>query len=63
MIRPMNKYLIIVPTYNEKNNIEFITNKIKKIVKFRYNLLFIDDNSNDGTKQIISKIKSKNIRT
>lgn len=61
MSTALKKYLIIIPTYNEKNNINFIINKIKKIIKFRYNLLFIDDNSNDGTKEIINKIKSKNI--
>ena len=61
MKKTFNKYLIIIPTYNEKNNIDFIINKIKRIIKFRYKLLFIDDNSNDGTKQLINKIKSKNI--
>ena len=60
-MKAKNKYLIIIPTYNEKNNINFIINRIKKNIKFRHDLLFIDDNSNDGTKQIINKIKSKNI--
>ena len=55
------KYLIIIPTYNEKKNIKFILNKIIKNVKFKYDILFIDDHSSDGTKEVINKIKSKNI--
>jgi len=55
------KYLIIIPTYNEKKNIKFIVNKITKNVKFKHDILFIDDNSTDGTKDVINKIKSKNI--
>ena len=54
----MNKIIIIIPTYNEKKNIRFIVNKIKKKVK-NYDLLFIDDNSPDGTKDLIKLIKKK----
>lgn len=55
------KYLIIIPTFNEKNNIKFIIKKIFKNIKFKHDVLFVDDNSNDGTQEIIRKIKSKNI--
>ncbi len=56
------KYLILIPTYNEKKNIKFIVNKIKKNLKFKYDLLFIDDNSNDGTKKVLKKLKSKTFK-
>jgi len=54
-------YLIIIPTYNEKNNIKFIVNKISKNIKFNYDILFVDDNSKDGTLKVINDIKSKKI--
>ena len=59
----MKKFLIIIPTYNEKNNIKILIKKINDCVK-NYNLLFIDDNSSDGTKEIIASYvkKYKNIK-
>ena len=55
----MKKNLIIIPTYNEKSNIK---NLLKNIFKYQNNfdLLFIDDNSPDGTANIIKKSQSKN---
>ena len=55
-----NLSLIIIPTYNEQKNINLIINKIKKSLSFNYDVLFIDDNSNDGTQEILKKTKSKN---
>lgn len=57
----MKKFLIIIPTYNENNNIINIVNKIKKYLKFKKDILFIDDNSQDGTLNQIKKIITKNI--
>jgi len=56
-----NSILIIIPTYNERININLIINKIKRSLTFNYNILFIDDNSNDGTQEILKKIKNKNL--
>jgi glycosyltransferase involved in cell wall biosynthesis len=53
--------LIIIPTYNEKNNIYFILNKISKYIKFKHDILFVDDNSYDGTLDLIKNINSKKI--
>jgi len=55
------KYLILIPTYNEKKNIKLILTKIKKNFKQNHDILFIDDNSTDGTKEVINNLKSKNI--
>lgn len=59
----MKKTLIIVPTLNEKNNINILTSKIFKISK-KYDLIFIDDNSKDGTREEILKKKrlNKNVK-
>ena len=56
------KYLILIPTYNEIKNIKYIVNKINKNLNLNYDILFIDDNSTDGTKQILKKLKSKKIK-
>lgn len=57
------KILIIIPTYNEKNNIPVIIGNIFNYVK-NFTLLFIDDNSPDGTQLIIKNYikKKKNIK-
>ena len=53
------RILIIIPVLNEVKNIKPIVNKLKKNNKF--DVLFIDDNSKDGTVQNILKEK-KNTR-
>ncbi len=54
------KLAIIIPTYNEKDNIESL---VKKIVPFVKNIscfiLFVDDNSPDNTGQEIERIKNR----
>jgi dolichol-phosphate mannosyltransferase len=50
------KPLVIIPTYNEKENIESL---IEKIAQLGFDMLFIDDNSPDGTGEIIEKLKNK----
>ena len=49
------RVLIIIPVLNEVKNIKPIVNKLKKNNKF--DVLFIDDNSKDGTVQNILKEK------
>ncbi len=51
----MNKILIAIPTYNEAENVMAIYFKIKKL-NLDSDILFIDDNSPDGTAKIIKKI-------
>lgn len=56
----MNKsILLIIPTLNEFGNIQKIYNKVQKTDK-KINLLFIDDNSTDGTRNIILDLSKKN---
>ena len=57
----MLKGLVIIPTYNESENIERIINIILA-VSSQLEVLEIDDNSPDKTAQIVKKLSSKNKR-
>ena len=52
---------VIIPTFNEKNNIYKILSKLKKI-KIISEIIFVDDESNDGTYNEIIKYKTKKIK-
>ncbi|MFX1452506.1 MAG: glycosyltransferase, partial [Promethearchaeota archaeon] len=63
----MKKLSICIPTYNEKDNIEILINKIIESlepVSIEYEIIIVDDNSPDGTGEIIDKLakKFKNIK-
>tara|TARA_B100000575_G_scaffold125282_1_gene99924 strand:- start:5631 stop:6359 length:729 start_codon:yes stop_codon:yes gene_type:complete len=51
--------LIIIPTYNESENIEEIINQILQLDDDN-DILVIDDNSPDGTSKIVLNLKKKN---
>jgi len=54
------KISIIIPCYNEVNTIEVIVNKILEIKDLNYEIILVDDCSNDGTRNILNeKIKDK----
>ena len=53
-----NKITIICPVYNEKNNINEILKRVKKNIKYKKQIIVIDDYSSDGTRKIIKKIKN-----
>ena len=49
----------LIPTYNEKKNIYLFINTISNLnFNLKYNILFVDDNSDDGT--LIELKKAKN---
>lgn len=50
--------LVIIPTYNEKENIENIIDAVMGLQK-NYHVLIIDDGSPDGTAAIVKKIMPK----
>ena len=54
----MNDVIIIIPTYNEFENIENIIRKIFSLQN-DYHLLVIDDNSPDMTNQVVKKLISE----
>src|SRR5699024_11594438 len=49
--------LVIVPTYNESNNIERLIKKVMSLDGM--DLLIIDDGSPDGTATIVKKLKQQ----
>lgn len=54
----MSDSLIIIPTYNEKENIEKIITKIFSLEK-PFHILIVDDGSPDGTAEIVTRLQKK----
>jgi len=54
----MRKSLVIVPTYNEKENIENIIKAVFNL-PLSFDVLIVDDNSPDGTGQIVEKLQKE----
>ena len=55
------KSLIIIPTYNEKENIREITDAVLEL-PYGFNILIVDDNSPDGTGEIADDLTIKDRR-
>ena len=54
----MSDSLIIIPTYNEKENIEKIIRKVFSLEK-PFHILIVDDGSPDGTAKIVKNLQSE----
>lgn len=53
----LERVLVIIPTYNESQNIESITNRLRRSVPDAH-ILIADDNSPDGTGDIADRLSS-----
>ncbi|MCI1779728.1 MAG: polyprenol monophosphomannose synthase [Bacteroidales bacterium] len=53
----MSNKIIIIPTYNEKENIESIIRKVFSLGE--YDILIIDDGSPDGTGDIVKRLEAE----
>ncbi|QXT61648.1 polyprenol monophosphomannose synthase [Tessaracoccus palaemonis] len=53
----LDRVLVIIPTYNESQNIESITNRLRRSVPDAH-ILIADDNSPDGTGDIADRLSS-----
>ena len=51
----MTDSVVIIPTYNEIGNIKNTLNKIENL-SVNFNIIIVDDNSPDGTAQLVNKI-------
>ena len=51
----MSKYLVVTPTYNEKENIENIIRKVLSL-PIGAHMLIVEDNSPDGTADIVKRL-------
>ena len=54
----MSDSLVIIPTYNEKENIERIIRKVFSLSYF-FEILIIDDGSPDGTAEIVKNLQQE----
>ena len=55
------KFSIVIPVYNESNNLPTLIDQIFKILKSQiFELIIVDDNSTDDTKKIMKKFSKKN---
>lgn len=57
----MKKAIVVIPTYNEIENIENITNAVLAVNDY-INVLVVDDNSPDGTSEKVKEMKANNSR-
>ena len=54
------KFSIIIPTFNEKNNISLLVSKIRSsLKKYKYEIIIVDDSSTDGSENILLKLNKK----
>ena len=57
------KLSILIPCYNEKNTIDEVLKKIIMCLKdynfLNYEIIIVDDNSSDGTSEILKKFEAK----
>ena len=54
---------IVVPLYNEEESLPELTSWIERVMKengFSYEILFVDDGSTDGSKDVIKKLSENN---
>ena len=49
---------IIIPTYNEKDNIPILLHRIEAL-GMNDEIIVVDDNSNDGTAEVVQRLSSK----
>jgi len=54
----MNRNLVIIPTYNEKENIEKMVRKVFSLTT-PFHLLIVEDNSPDGTGEIVKTLQKE----
>lgn len=52
----MSNSLVIIPTYNEKENVEAIIREVF-VLEGSYHILIVDDNSPDGTAEIVASLQ------
>ena len=57
----MDTFSIVIPVFNEAKNLKILVPEIfKKLKKKKFELIIVDDNSNDGTSEILEKYHKKN---
>lgn len=54
-VKKMGKNLVIIPTYNEEENIRSIIETVSRL-SVEFDILIVDDNSPDGTGEIVDNL-------
>lgn len=54
-VKKMGKNLVIIPTYNEEENIRSIIEAVSRL-SVEFDILIVDDNSPDGTGEIVDNL-------
>lgn len=60
MINKQQKVLVSIPTYNERGNVEKLIQEINNFLP-EGDILFIDDNSPDGTGKLLDELAESNL--
>ena len=60
----MNNFSIIIPAFNESKNLDILLDEIifNCADNYNYQIIIVDDKSEDNTQNIIKKRKEKNIK-
>jgi dolichol-phosphate mannosyltransferase len=58
---PLDPVAVIIPTYNERDNLELIVTRVRTAVP-DVDILIVDDNSPDGTGEIADKLAASDTR-
>lgn len=58
IMKPMSDSIVIIPTYNEKENVENIIRAVFSLEK-AFHILIIDDGSPDGTADIVKRMQKE----
>jgi glycosyltransferase involved in cell wall biosynthesis len=53
------KLSIVIPVYNEKNTVEAILDRVKKVEDIEKEIIVVDDASTDGTTDILKKLEKE----
>lgn len=54
----MSDSVVIIPTFNEKDNVERMTRKVMSLEK-EFDILYVDDSSPDGTADVIRELQKE----
>lgn len=54
-----NSALVVIPTYNELGNVVKLIDEVDAATGKEFDLLFVDDNSPDGTGSLLEKLRSE----